>query len=280
MRNAFTIDLEEWFCSHNLQAAIKPCDWDSLPLRAQAPTLRLLDMLEKRGVKATFFVLGWLADRCPELVQEIAAEGHEIASHGYAHLPTWLHTPESFDIDLKKAEASIWASTGARPALFRAPAFSITPQTLWAISVLKDNGFTADSSVFPLSWHPEYGYRGAKLLPFVHPNGLQEIPMSVISLAGLRIPMSGGAYFRLLPYNIYARMVRQLHRQGRPLVFYLHPWELDPQFPQVPSLSRNARFRHYTNLGGTEKKLDKLLKEFEFCSMKEVFDTHAQDVEA
>jgi polysaccharide deacetylase family protein (PEP-CTERM system associated) len=271
MINAFTIDLEEWFCSHNLQAVVRPNDWEQLPPRASVVTHRLLDLLDKHQVKATFFVLGWLADRYPELVQQVQAAGHEIASHGYAHLLTGQHTKDSFGADLKKANRAIEACTGARPAKFRAPAFSITQKTLWATDILLDNAFEVDSSVFPLSWHPEYGIPEAKLEPFYHPNGLLEIPMSVLDVFGKRLPVSGGAYFRLLPYPVYAKLIRQLHKQGRPLVFYLHPWEMDPQMPILPGLSASARFRHYTNLNTVARKLEKLLTDFEFTTLEDVF---------
>lgn len=271
MINAFTIDLEEWFCSHNLQAVVRPGDWEQLPQRAAAVTLRLLALLDKYQVKATFFVLGWLADRHPELVRQVHAAGHEIASHGYAHLLTWQHSQASFDADLKKANKVIEACTGVRPTKFRAPAFSITQKTLWATDILQVNGFEVDSSVFPLSWHPEYGTPEAKLEPFYHPNGLLEIPMSVLEVFGKRMPVSGGAYFRLLPYPAYAKLIRQLHKQGRPLVFYLHPWEMDAQMPPLPGLSASARFRHYTNLNTVERKLERLLQEFEFSALENVF---------
>ncbi|MBC7775326.1 MAG: DUF3473 domain-containing protein [Phycisphaerae bacterium] len=273
MLNAFTIDLEEWFCSHNLQSVVQPSDWDALPHRATDVTLRLLELLEKHKVKATFFVLGWLAERYPELVQAIHTAGHEIASHGHAHLLTWQHTPESFDADLKKANTVIMACTDVLPTMFRAPAFSITQRTLWATDVLKANGMEADSSVFPLSWHPEYGIPNAKLTPFFHPNGLLEIPLSVLEMMGKRFPMSGGAYFRMLPYKVYSRMVRQLHIQGRPLVFYLHPWEMDSEMPRLPGLSRWAHFRHYTNLHTVERKLVRLLEDFEFAPLRKVYES-------
>lgn len=271
MINAFTIDLEEWFCSHNLQSVVHPNDWDQLPPRAIQVTLRLLSLLDKYGVKATFFVLGWLAERYPELVQAVHEAGHEMASHGYAHLLTWQHTKESFEADLKKAHQAIAACSGIQPTKFRAPAFSITPKTLWATEVLLANGIEVDSSVFPLSWHPEYGLPEAKLEPYYHPNGLLEIPLSVLEAFGKRLPVSGGAYFRLLPYPVYAKLIRQLHKQGRPLVFYLHPWEMDPLMPTLNGLSATARFRHYTNLHTVARKLERLLQEFEFAPLGHVF---------
>lgn len=272
MTNAFTIDLEEWFCSHNLQAVVRPDHWDTLPHRARDVTFRLLDLLEKHRTKATFFVLGWLADRQPDLVQEVYAAGHEIASHGYSHLLCWQHSPDSFDADLKKANAAIEACTDTCLSLFRAPAFSITKQTLWATDVLLANDIKADSSVFPLSWHPDYGIPDAVLTPFRHPNGLLEIPMSVLEFAGKRLPVSGGAYFRMLPYKVYSALVNRLHRQGRPLVFYLHPWELDTEMPRLPGLSSLAGFRHYSNLGTVEMKLERLLAEFEFGPLGRVYE--------
>ncbi|MDX1912933.1 MAG: DUF3473 domain-containing protein [Saprospiraceae bacterium] len=272
MLHAFTIDLEEWFCSHNLQAAVKPSDRNRLPLRAAAPTCRLLEMLEKRGIKATFFVLGQLAEQLPDLVRDIQKAGHEIASHGYAHLLTTQHTPGTFAEDLIKAGSAIQDCTGIIPDLFRAPAFSITPATLWALDVLKQQGFRADSSVFPLSWHPDYGMPDAPLLPYKHDNGLLEFPMSVVEMGGKRWPVSGGAYFRMLPFGVYERLIRRLEKQGRPLLFYLHPWELDPGMPRLPGLSRMARFRHYAFLETVERKLNLLLQNFEFAPLGVVFN--------
>lgn len=271
MLNALTIDLEEWFCSHNLQAAVQPQDWDQLPWRAATPTLRLLEILERRGVRATFFVLGWLAERQPTLVQAVQAAGHEIASHGYAHRLTWQHSPDSFRDDLRRAQCAIEDATGVTPVLFRAPAFSITRRCLWAPDVLAEAGFVADSSVFPLSWHPEYGVPQASLVPFRHANGLIELPMSVVEAAGKRFPVSGGAYFRLLLYPAYRALVRHLHRQGRPLLFYLHPWELDDAMPTLRGLSAGARFRHYTNTHTVAHKLQRLVNEFAFAPLGRVY---------
>lgn len=269
--NAISIDLEEWFCSHNLQSAIRYEDWDALPKRADLITRRLLDQLDFHGVKATFFVLGWLAARYPELVFEVQKRGHEIASHGYAHRLTWHHTPASFALDLEMAEKAIHDASGCRPGMFRAPAFSITRRTLWATAVLKDKGYYADSSVFPLSWHPEYGIPEASLEPFIHPCGLQEIPMSVVEFMGRRWPVSGGAYFRHLPYPIYKVLIDRLHRQGRPLLFYLHPWELDAEMPVLPGLGKVAKFRHYAHTGSVKVKLDRLLSDFAFAPVSEVY---------
>jgi polysaccharide deacetylase family protein (PEP-CTERM system associated) len=280
MLNAFTVDLEDWFCSHNLAASCPYVAWPLLESRVEASTRRLLALLSDHGVRATFFVLGWIAERHPGLVADIAARGHEIASHGYAHRPLTELRPEEFEADLRRSVDAIGAACGRRPLGYRAPAFSIVRQTLWAIDILQRNGFSYDSSVYPIGIHPDYGLAAAPLLPFRHPNGLPEIPLSVAELGFFRFhaPCGGGGYLRQLPYGVFSHLVRRCQRQGRPLNFYIHPWELDPAQPRA-RLSPVRRWRHYGNLSTVETKLQRLLTDFRFGTMAEAFLTRIPNLQ-
>ncbi|MEJ7661391.1 MAG: polysaccharide deacetylase family protein [Hymenobacter sp.] len=198
--HAFTIDLEEWFCTHNFQGVIKYADWEGLESRIERQMAYLLELLGRHGVKATFFVLGWVAARHPDLIRTLVREGHEIGSHGFSHQPTWQHSVPSFRADLALSTSLLAELLGRPPTIFRAPAFSITKQTSWAIEVLQGAGYTTDSSVYPTGAHPEYGIGDAPLAPYDWPGGLREQPLSCATYFGKRLPISGGAYFRLLPY--------------------------------------------------------------------------------
>lgn len=269
--HAFTIDLEEWFCTHNFQEVIKYEDWNKLESRICRQVEQFLELLNKHEVKATFFVLGWVAERHAGLIQEIAREGHEIGSHGFSHQLTWTHTPESFKKDLELSTRAIANIVGTQPTSFRAPAFSIVKQTEWAIEVLQDAGYSADSSVYPIAVHPEYGIGDAPLTPYIWPNGMAEIPLSCVEYHGKRLPISGGAYFRFLPYPIYRKLIHRLERQGRKLNFYIHPWEIDSHIPEVSGLSYQRKMRHYTGIKQVKPKLEKLLADFQFTTISKVF---------
>jgi polysaccharide deacetylase family protein (PEP-CTERM system associated) len=273
MRNAFTIDLEDWFCSHNLQSAVSYDDWDRLESRVVSTTHHVLELLDDFNVEATFFVLGWVADRFPDLISEINDRKHEIGTHGYAHRLITQMSPESFSEDLRRSIEVIQNITSKPVHGFRAPAFSIVHSTAWAVPVMKSLGITYDSSVYPISCHPDYGITDAPLTPYYHPQGIREIPLSCVEFGSYRIPSSGGAYFRMLPYPIYRSLINRLHRQGRPLIFYLHPWELDPKIPKL-RLTSFAKFRHYTNLQFAKQKLVRLLTDFDFTSIRKLYTNH------
>ena len=261
-----TIDLEDWFCAYNLR--IKMQDWDKQELRVVANTQRILDLLDKRNTRATFFVLGWIAERVPDLVREIEARGHEIATHGYSHAVLTEMTPDAFEADLTRALAVTHACSRQDIIGFRAPSFTITRKTLWAIDILARHGIRYDSSVFPIGFHPDYGIADATLS--IHPLGaLTEAPMSVAEVFGRKIPCSGGGYFRVIPYPVTRFLMRQCNQQGRPVIFYVHPWETDPGQPRV-KLSLSKSFRHYFNLDKTMRRLDQLLADFEFAPIKQV----------
>lgn len=274
MLNAISIDLEDWFCVHNLSAAIRKEDWDKCELRVLQSTNRLLSLFDKHETRATFFVLGWVAERLPDLIRELEARGHEIAVHGYNHLLLTEISPQEFEDDLARALKVIeQCGVRSRPVGFRAPSFTMVKSTKdWALPILEKYEFKYDSSVFPVGFHPDYGMVDAPLSPYKITSRLHEFPMSCLEIFGKRFPFSGGGYFRLFPYAYTKYCMQKVNEQGRPAVFYLHPWELDPQQPRVNNLSISQRLRHYRNIDQTEFRLDKLLGDFEFTTIREVLD--------
>lgn len=270
MNNALSFDIEDWFQVENLKASIARETWDGLELRVEANTRKILALLREHDAKATFFVLGWVAERCPALVQEIAREGHEVASHGYGHHLVYDLTPKAFREDVLRSKQILEDLTQRPVQGYRAPSFSITPQTLWALDILKDAGFDYDSSVFPTSFHDRYGFANAGRLPFVWPNGLKEIPLAVLPLGKLAFPIAGGGYFRLFPYPLFRRALAHLNGKRQAFTFYLHPWELDPKQPRV-QVPWAYRFRHYVNLERTEPRLRNLLRDFRFTTIRSAY---------
>lgn len=268
--NAMSVDLEDWFCVHNLSGTIPRSDWDRCELRIEANTLRLLDIFDRHATKATFFVLGWFAERAPDLIREIDRRGHEICSHGHRHLLITESTPEEFERDLAESLETLRRIVPHPIRGYRAPSFSLTRQTMWAADILVRHGITYDSSVFPLTYHPDYGISNAPLTPYRIAEGLMEIPLSIVPFGPLRMPISGGGYFRLYPYAVTRALIRHLGRRGTPVMFYLHPWELDPQQPRV-RIPMLKRFRHYVNLAKTEERLNRLLRDFRFSTIQDVF---------
>ena len=264
--NALTIDVEEYFHPNAMDAAVSPAEWDRLPHRVEDNTLRLLDLLDSYGVHATFFVLGWVAERWPRVVDETARRGHEIASHGYAHRLIYRQTPQEFRADVVRSKAILEDRLGAPVVGFRAASYSLVKQTLWALDVLIEEGFQYDSSIFPIR-HDIYGIPDFSRFPVrvQRPGGaILEIPASTVRLLGRNWPVAGGGYFRLFPYGVTRRALRHLNqREGVAAMVYLHPWELDVQQPRLPA-GIAARFRQYTNLGRTEGRLRRLLRDFRF----------------
>ena len=263
--NAFSVDLEDWFCVANMEKVFPRDSWESIPLRVESSSRLLLEILESAGVKATFFVLGWIAERCPELIERIYEAGHEIAVHGYAHARIAALDPTDFEADLDRALDAV-SRIVPRSAIrgYRAPSFSIMEKTSWALDVLASRGLRYDSSIFPAAGHPDYGW--AEVSPEIHrlSNGLLEFPMT---------PGVGGGYFRLLPYFLTRRLIRRANNDGRPAVFYVHPWELDVEQPRV-KLPATKRFRHYVNLRRTSARLRRLLSDFKFTTLSEVLDRY------
>jgi polysaccharide deacetylase family protein (PEP-CTERM system associated) len=271
--NAFTIDVEDYFQVSALAAGVPRDTWDQRELRVERNTERLLSMLDEHGVRGTFFVLGWVADRVPSLVKRIAAAGHEIACHGYSHELIYRQTPEVFREETVRAKRLLEDAIGARVIGYRAASFSITQQSRWALDILAELDFLYDSSIFPIQ-HDRYGIPGASIDPgkIEAPSGrtLVEFPMSTASMFGTRLPVSGGGYFRIFPYWVTRKGLRSINARGVPFTFYLHPWEIDAEQPRVPGISMLSRIRHYTNLSRCEGRLRRVLAEFRFSTMREV----------
>lgn len=267
-----TIDVEDYFHVAALSKAIARSEWDHLEYRAEANTHKLLQLFADTGVRATFFVLGWVAKRSPHLVRDIQRAGHEIASHGMSHKLVYNQTREEFATETREAKALLEGIIAAPVHGYRASTYSITKKSLWALDVLCDLGFKYDSSIFPIN-HDVYGIADAPQAPsvIVAPNGkaIVEFPMSTASFFGVRIPVSGGGYFRLLPYAITRAGLRKLNDQlHRPFVFYLHPWEIDPGQPRIRA-SALSQFRHYTNIDRCEARLRQLLADFPVGTMND-----------
>jgi polysaccharide deacetylase family protein (PEP-CTERM system associated) len=271
--NAFTIDVEDYFQVAALAGAVERSSWPQRESRVERNTGVLLDMLAESGVRGTFFVLGWIAERHPALIRRIAAAGHEIACHGFSHQLIYSQSEDEFREETTRSKRTLEDLSGQPVLGYRAASFSITRQSLWALDVLIDLGFEYDSSIFPIR-HDRYGIPGADPRPaaLAAPSGrtLVEFPMSAARFAGVAVPVSGGGYFRLLPYAVTRAGLRQINgRFGRPFTFYLHPWEIDPGQPRV-QVGLLSRFRHYTNLDRCESRLRLLLREFRFGGMREV----------
>ena len=270
-----SIDVEDWFQVENLKSVIARDAWDSCELRVERNTDRMLELMANRGVKSTCFILGWIAERCPELVKRIHAAGHEIATHGYGHDLIYSLEPEAFNDDIRRSITILEDLTGEAIHGYRAPSFSITD---WAIPILAKNGITYDSSAFPTVAHDRYGKlsgmdAGAPISELDvdgHDGTFSEVCISVLKLGSRGIPWGGGGYFRLIPYPLFKRGVKRILRSGMPYVFYIHPWEIDPGQPRVRGLKRSHRFRHYVNLGRAEKRFDALLRDFTWTTMREL----------
>jgi polysaccharide deacetylase family protein (PEP-CTERM system associated) len=272
MLNALTIDVEDYFQVAALAPAVSISSWGSREYRAEQNTDRLLEIFDRHSVKGTFFVLGWIAERSPRLVQRIANAGHEVASHGYLHQCVYSQSVAEFRNETSRAKALLEDLVGKQVFGYRAASFSIVRRSLWALDVLLDLGFKYDSSVFPIR-HDLYGIPDAAIAPgeVVTPTGrrMLEFPLSTAKWLGSRVPISGGGYFRVLPYWMTRAGLRQVNSDGRPFAFYLHPWEIDPEQPRIEA-GRVARFRHYTNLAVCQARLERLLDEFPFGRMIDV----------
>lgn len=273
-RHALSVDLEEYFHVSNFAGVVDAARWDGLPSRIEAQTVRLLDRFERAGCKATFFVLGWVAERRPALIREIAGRGHEIASHGYGHALVTELGPGAFRSDLQRARSAIEDAVGTRVLGYRAPSYSVTARSLWALDVLAEEGFAYDSSIFPVH-HPTYGILGFAAGPATLDLGggrsLVEFPLTTTRVGRWNLPVAGGAYLRLLPAPVFRWGFRRAIRAGTPAVLYLHPWEIDPDQPRL-EVDWKVRIRHYRNLDRVEARLQRLLDET-------VFDTMARTIE-
>ncbi|MFX0204081.1 MAG: XrtA system polysaccharide deacetylase, partial [Candidatus Hodarchaeota archaeon] len=304
--NVLTIDVEDYFQPHAFSGAVHQKDWDSFEPRVETNTYRLLDLLDSyngprtthdghsRKPRATFFILGWIADRFPALVKEIYRRGHEVACHGYAHKCVFDQSRAEFKEDVKRAKAVLEDLTGHVVISYRAPTYSITRKTLWALEILSTLGFHYDSSIYPIK-HDIYGlpdgprfpcllyFRGKENIEFREleydcdasysiPDSIIEFPLSTVRFAGYNIPVAGGGYFRLLPYSLTSSLLKRINgREHRAFVFYIHPWEIDPDIPKINGAGILSKFRTYVNLNKTENRFKKLLSEFHFSPLSEYF---------
>lgn len=272
--NAFSIDVEDYFQVSALAPAVPRDTWSQREYRAERNTDRVLQLLDEAGVKGTFFVLGWIAERSPQLVRRIAAAGHEVASHGLSHQLIYHQSRDEFRRETAYSKNLLEDTIGAPVLGYRAASFSITQESLWALDVLIDLGFKYDSSIFPIR-HDRYGIPDAPLVPGTlsapSKRTLVEFPMSTASILGMKLPVSGGGYFRIFPYAVTRYGLRQINGSRRaPFVFYMHPWEIDPGQPRIEVSSWLSRFRHYTNLDRCEERLKRLLREFAFAPVRDV----------
>jgi polysaccharide deacetylase family protein (PEP-CTERM system associated) len=273
MLNALTIDVEDYYQVSGFEAVVKFEDWDRYESRVERNTQLLLDLLARYSKQATFFVLGWVAERHPSLVREIKRCGHEVASHGYAHQRIYTQTRDQFRLETRRSLKILEDITGERVLGYRAASYSITEESLWALDILAEEGLTYDSSIFPVH-HDRYGIPGYQRFCHVldRTGGMKllEFPISTLRLAGSNIPIAGGGYFRLFPYPFIRWSLRHINStEQQPALIYLHPWEFDPNQPRIPA-SAVSRFRQYVNLQKTEGRLIKLLQDFQFGSMQAV----------
>jgi polysaccharide deacetylase family protein (PEP-CTERM system associated) len=271
--NAMSVDVEDYFHVSAFQGTVGREQWPHLESRVERNTERLLAMFDDAGVRATFFVLGWVAEQVPRLVHRIAAAGHEIASHGYGHELLYGLRPETFRDDIRRARAILEDAAGAIVAGYRAPSFSITRRSLWALEVLAEEGYRYDASIYPVL-RDRYGIPSAPRHGHAvtcAAGSILEIPGSTLRIGPVNVPIGGGGYFRLMPYAWTRWGIEMLnHREQKPAIFYLHPWEIDPDQPRLPAGLVN-RFRHYVGLAQTECRLRRLLAEFRFGPVANVF---------
>lgn len=275
--NAMSVDVEDYFQASAFDRLVSRTSWSERESRVVANTRRLLECFARHQVRGTFFVLGWVAERFPELVREIANAGHELASHGFHHQLIYTLTPEQFRHDVRRAKAAIEDAGGCVVRGYRAPSFSIIRSSLWALDVLIEEGHTYDASIFPIH-HDRYGIPDAPRRPHVverAAGSIVEVPGSTVRVGGGNVPVAGGGYFRLLPYAFTKWAVTRVNAgEGEPVVFYIHPWEVDPDQPRLP-VSRLARWRHYSNIDDTLNRLDRLMRDFAFDTIAAALEANA-----
>lgn len=274
--NALTVDVEDYFQVNAFARHVRQDQWDDFPLRVDGNTRRILDLLDTFSIKATFFILGWVAERLPMLVREIHRRGHEVACHGYSHELIYAIGPERFRADIRRSKTLLEDLCGVPVKGYRAPSYSITKQSLWALDILVEEGFSYDSSIFPVL-HDTYGIPDAERFPHTIRTGagpLVEFPLTTLPFQlgwkKMRLPIAGGGYLRLLPSGIIRRGIASINqRERQPAVLYFHPWEIDPGQPRIKA-GMKSRFRHYLNLERTEGKLIRLFNGVQFTTMKNV----------
>jgi polysaccharide deacetylase family protein (PEP-CTERM system associated) len=269
--NAFSIDVEDWFQVAAFAPYIDRKDWDSLECRVERNVDLLLQTLDKHDVKATFFTLGWIAERYPAMVRQIVEQGHELASHGYGHARVGDLTAEQFAEDIHRAKLILEDVGGQAVQGYRAPSFSIGAHTPWAHETLLLQGHRYSSSVYPIR-HDHYGSPDAPRFPYIHSSGLVEVPPTSVRIGSKNLPAAGGGYFRLLPYTLSSWAIRHVNSQeSEPVTFYCHPWEIDYNQPRVNQANIKARFRHYVNQRKMLSKIEALLNAFKWAPMNVTF---------
>jgi len=278
IQNALTVDVEDYFQVSAFAKSINKDDWDNFPLRVEKNTQRLMDIFDEAGVKATFFVLGWVADRNRALIREIAQRGHEVASHGYSHQLIYNQSQEVFREETVRSKQLLEDIIQAPVRGYRAASYSITKKSLWALDILAEAGFDYDSSIFPVR-HDRYGIPDAEdaeevphILKTPQGHSLVEFPLSTAKIFNYKLPIAGGGYFRLYPYVVTRAGLRQVNSRRQPFIFYLHPWEIDPEQPNIEA-GWFSRFRHYNNLEKCESRLQRLMKDFQFGTVWQVLDS-------
>ncbi len=273
MKNAMSIDVEDYFQVSAFASTIRREDWDSMPCRVERNIDVILALLDEADAKATFFTLGWIAERYPQVVRRIVDDGHELASHGYGHQRVSDLTPELFRDDITRAKRILEDLGGVAVRGYRAPSFSINQKNWWAVEVLENAGYVYSSSIYPVK-HDHYGMPDAPRFPN-YPNGaggILELPPTTLELMGRNLPAAGGGWFRLLPYSMSRWMLQRVNAQDQaPCMFYFHPWEMDAGQPRQPGLSAKTRFRHYVNLQRMPGRMRKLLNDFEWDRVDRVF---------
>ncbi len=274
-KNAMTVDVEDYFQVSAFEPYISRQQWDSLPHRVAANTNRILDLFAERGVKATFFTLGWVAERYPKLIERIVAEGHELACHGYEHIRVTEQTPEQFRADIRKSKHLLEDLGGVKVKGYRAASYSINANNLWALGVLQEEGFLYSSSIYPVR-HDLYGIPDAPRFPYRPLPGCDftEIPITTLRLGNSNRPCGGGGFFRLYPYFFSRWALQHVNRrEQQPCIFYFHPWEIDPDQPRQTGIAWKTHLRHYLNLDKMEHRLDRLLHDFAWDTVETVFLT-------
>lgn len=271
-RNAMSVDVEDWFQVQAFAGIVRRDAWEGLERRVEANTDRVLERFAAAGVQATFFTLGWVAERHPALVRRIVAAGHELASHGHGHELVHAIGEAAFRADIRRARAALEDAGGVAVVGYRAPTFSINPRTPWAHAVLAEEGYRYSSSVFPVR-HDLYGAPDAPRGPHrPRPDGVVELPMTTVRVPGRNLPCAGGGWFRLFPYGLFRTGLRRVNEvERRPGIFYFHPWEVDPDQPRLDHAGRLSRFRHYTGLSTMLARVDRLLRDFAWDRMDRVF---------
>jgi polysaccharide deacetylase family protein (PEP-CTERM system associated) len=274
MKMMLSVDVEDWFQVDNLKQAINKDSWEENISRVERSVDLILDLLDRKSSKATFFILGWIAERHPNLIKKIFNESHEIACHGYNHELVYSLSEQSFRQDVLKAKNILENITGKEIIGYRAPNFSITD---WSIDVLKSLNFRYDSSLFPTITHQRYGKINGLKIPdnsiFEIRNDFYQVMLSYLEVMNLKLPWSGGFYFRFIPYSIFKVGVKNILKERGSYLFYIHPWEFDPEQPKIKNIKLQYKFRHYSNLKKTEKKFEKLLSDFTYCPIKELIPT-------